>query len=257
MGVLNVTPDSFSDGDKFFDTGRALDHAFRMIDEGADFIDVGGESTRPGAIEVSADEELRRVIPVIERLTGKTSVPVSIDTTKSQVAGQALDAGALIVNDISGLQFDPRIARTAAARSATLILMHTRGRPAVMQQDILYQDVWSEITSYLHRGINLAHEAGITQIILDPGLGFGKAFHHNMTILRDLNPLRSLGYPVMVGPSRKSFIGKILDLPPDQREDGTAASVAIAISRGANIVRVHDVLRMKRVAQVVDAILRE
>lgn len=268
MGVLNVTPDSFSDGGKYFDPEAAVQHAFQMIEDGADIIDVGGESTRPkgmygeGADVVSAEEEMHRVIPVIEAIAEKSEVPISIDTYKSEVAEAALTAGAVIVNDISGLKFDPRMAETAARHGATLVAMHIKGTPKTMQQHPVYEDLLKEIQEYLMESISSARDAGVDQIIVDPGIGFGKTTEHNLTLIRSLSEFKKLGCPILVGPSRKGFIGTILKsydgvpLPVDQRLEGTAAAVAISILNGANIVRVHDVKAMKRVAMVADAICR-
>ncbi len=256
MGILNVTPDSFSDGGLFLDPDRAVDRGMEMIDEGADFIDVGGESTRPGSEAISLDEELRRVIPVIGRLAKMSSIPISIDTYKSEVASRALDAGAVIVNDISGFQFDPALVEVVAGKRASVVLMHIKGTPRTMQQDPQYDDVVTEVKSYLRDAIELAERKGIEQIMIDPGIGFGKALEHNLQIFHRLAEFSELGYPLLIGPSRKSFIGQILDLPVEDRLDGTAAAVAVSIMNGANIIRVHDVKQMKRVAQVVDATTR-
>ncbi len=256
MGILNVTPDSFSDGGHFYDPEDAVRHALEMIEDGADFIDIGGESTRPGSDAVSIDEELRRVIPVIERLAKLTSVPISIDTYKSTVAHRALEAGAVIVNDISGLHVDVNMADVIAKHEASVILMHIKGTPKTMQEDPQYNDVVEDICEYLHEGILMAERKGIEQIIVDPGIGFGKTLAHNLEIIKRLKEFQRLGYPVLVGPSRKSFIGKVLDLPIEERLEGTSGAVAASIMNGANIVRVHDVKEMKRVAQVVDAIVR-
>ncbi|MGA9365448.1 MAG: dihydropteroate synthase [Bacteroidota bacterium] len=256
VGVLNVTPDSFSDGGKFFDKSGAIEHALRMTEEGADIIDIGGESTRPGSDSISADEELRRVIPVIEALSGKVSVPISIDTYKSAVARRAIEAGATIVNDISGLTFDPEMPAVAAQYKATVVIMHMKGTPKTMQADPVYDDVVGEIKQFLFQQAQVAEAHGVEQIILDPGIGFGKRLEHNLEVFRRLRELTELDYPVMVGPSRKSFIGMILDVPVDSRLEGTAAATAVSILNGANLIRVHDVKAMKRVAQVVDAIKR-
>lgn len=254
MGILNVTPDSFSDGGRFMTIEPAVKRGLEMIDEGADFIDVGGESTRPGSETISIEEEIRRVVPVIERLAQSTSVPISIDTYKSAVAERALKAGAVIVNDITGLHADPSIAALAARYKASLILMHLKGTPKTMQEDPRYENVVAEVISYLSEAIHLAEENGVGQIIIDPGIGFGKTIDHNLELIRRLKELQKLGYPVLIGPSRKSFIGKILDLPVGERLEGTSAAVAVSIVNGANIVRVHDVKEIKRVALVVDAI---
>ncbi len=255
MGVLNVTPDSFSDGGKHFKFEAALKRGLEIVEAGADFIDVGGESTRPGADDVPIDEEIKRVIPVIEKLAKSTQVPISIDTYKSEVAERALDAGAVIVNDISGLHFDQRMADIVNRKKASIILMHIKGTPKTMQMHPEYQNVVEDICTYLQEGIRLANDKGIEQIIIDPGIGFGKTVGHNLEIIKHLKKFKRFGYPVLVGPSRKSFIGKILDLPVDERFEGTAAAVAVAVINGANIVRIHDVKEMKRVTQIVDAIL--
>ena len=257
MGILNVTPDSFSDGGMFLNTEKAVKRGLEMVEEGADFIDIGGESTRPGAEVVSLDEELMRVIPVISRLARAVQIPISIDTYKSEVASRALDAGASIVNDISGLHYDQRVADVVAKHQASIVLMHIKGAPKTMQMNPEYQNIVEDICTYLQEGIQLAEDKGIEQIFIDPGIGFGKTTEHNLEIIKHLQEFKRFGYPVLVGPSRKSFIGKILDLPTDQRSEGTAVAVAVAIMNGANIVRVHDVKKMKRVAQVVDAIINK
>jgi dihydropteroate synthase len=254
MGILNVTPDSFSDGGRYFTLDLALEHALKMIEDGADIIDIGGESTRPGSDPVPIEEELRRVIPVIKELAKRTKVAISIDTYKSEVARQALDNGALIVNDISGLRFDEKMAEVVAEYKASVVLMHIKGTPKTMQQNPEYKDVISEIYSYLSESVDLALSAGIKQIIVDPGIGFGKRLIDNLEIIRRLREFKSLGYPILIGVSRKSFIGNILNLPVDQRLEGTAGAVAISVWNGANIVRVHDVKEMVRVVRIVDAI---
>lgn len=254
MGVLNVTPDSFSDGGKFFDLEQAVAHGCEMVRQGADFIDVGGESTRPGSDPVSEVEERRRVVPVIERLVKETTVPISIDTYKAGVADAALSAGATIVNDISGLTFDPELLKAAVRHGATVVIMHIKGTPRTMQQNPVYADVVAEISEFLRRQAKKAMEAGIEQIIIDPGIGFGKNLEHNLELITRLSEFKSLGYPLLVGPSRKSFIGKLLDLPVDQRMEGTAAALTACILNGANIARVHDVKEMKRVATIADAV---
>lgn len=254
MGILNVTPDSFSDGGKYFSTQNAIDRALEMIDQGADFIDVGGESTRPGSVPISAEEELKRVLPVIEGLANKTTIPISIDTTKSKVAEKALQIGAVIVNDISALNFDPQIIDVIAHHQASVVLMHIKGTPKNMQHNPEYNDVMSEILEYLKKSIQIAKTKGVNQIIVDPGIGFGKKLEHNIEIFKRLSELKSLGYPILVGPSRKSFIGQILDLPVDQRLEGTAAAVAVSVMRGASIVRVHDIKEIKRVVKIIDAL---
>lgn len=254
MGVLNVTPDSFSDGGKYPDSNAAVRAAIRMAEEGADFVDIGGESTRPGSDPVSVQEEIRRVVPVIEELAGRISVPISIDTYKSPVARAALDAGAVIVNDISGLTFDGEMADVISKAGASVVLMHMKGTPKTMQLDPKYRDVVGEVRGFLRKRAKAAQDAGIRQIIIDPGIGFGKNLEHNLTLIRRLGELCDLGYPVLVGPSRKSFLGTILGLPVDQRLEGTAAAVAASILNGASIVRVHDVSEMKRVIKVAEAI---
>jgi dihydropteroate synthase len=256
MGVLNVTPDSFSDGGRHAHTDAAVAHGLRMIDQGADFIDVGGESTRPGADPVPLEEELRRVLPVIELLRARSDVPISIDTTKPGVAERALDAGAVIVNDISGLRPGPALADVAASRGASMVLMHMQGTPKTMQQDPVYADLMTEIGAALEEGVLLARSRGVSQVIVDPGIGFGKLLGHNLEILRSLHALDRLGCPVLVGPSRKSFLGQITGLEAGERLHATAGAVAVAAMQGAHIVRVHDVREMRQVAQVVDAVLQ-
>lgn len=254
MGILNVTPDSFSDGGKYLNSSNAVDCALQMIDEGADFIDVGGESTRPGSESVSIDEELNRVIPVIEQLVKKTTIPISIDTTKSAVAERALQSGAVIVNDISSFHFDHRMPAVVSKYNASVVLMHTKDKPKTMQQNPEYKDLIPEIKSYLAVAIKKSIENSIKQIIIDPGIGFGKKLEHNIEIFKRLKEFQELGYPVLVGPSRKSFIGTLLNLPIDERLEGTAAAVAVSIMNGANIIRVHDVEEMKRVAKIIDTL---
>jgi dihydropteroate synthase len=227
-----------------------------MVDQGADFIDVGGESTRPGADPVPLEEELRRVLPVIEQLRARTNVPISIDTTKPGVAQAALDAGAVIVNDISGLRSGPELADVAASRGASMVLMHIKGTPKTMQQAPVYADVMTEIGATLEKGVALARSRGVTQVIVDPGIGFGKLLAHNLEILRSLGALEWLGCPILVGPSRKSFLGQITGLEAPDRLHATAAAVAVAAMQGAHIIRVHDVREMRQVAQVVDAVLQ-
>ncbi|MCX7983671.1 MAG: dihydropteroate synthase [Bacteroidetes bacterium] len=254
MGIVNVTPDSFSDGGKYYSTSAAVDHALQLIDEGADIIDIGGESTRPGSDPVAVDEEIRRTIPVIDQLSKRTVIPISIDTYKSEVARAALDAGASIVNDISGMTFDIHMADVVAESNASVVLMHIQGTPKTMQEHPTYNHVTSEVFNFLEQRAFYATQRGIRQIIVDPGIGFGKTFEHNIQLIRELSQFKKLGYPLLVGPSRKSFIGAILNLPPHERVEGTAAAVAMCILNGAQIVRVHDVKVMKRVAQVVDVL---
>ncbi len=254
MGILNVTPDSFSDGGKYFDSSKAVERALEMIEEGADFIDIGGESTRPGSEEISIDEELKRVIPIIKSLNQTVQIPISVDTTKSRVAEESLNAGAEIVNDISSFRFDPNMAEVAAKYKASVILMHIKDKPKTMQQNPVYQNLIAEIYSYLLNGTKIAEEKGIDRIFVDPGIGFGKNLEQNVEIFKRLSEFKKIGYPILIGPSRKSFIGNILELPVEQRLEGTAAAVAISIINGANVIRVHDVKEMKRVAKVVDAL---
>lgn len=259
MGILNVTPDSFSDGGRFFGTQAAVDHGVRMAEEGADIIDVGGESTRPGSEAVSAEEEIARVVPVIRRLREKTDVVLSVDTYKAETASAALDAGADIVNDISAATFDPRMPTAFAERGCPAILMHMQGTPRDMQIDPHYDDVVAEVRSFLAERVRALVAAGAAEelLIVDPGIGFGKTIEHNLELMRRLAELKSIGRPVLVGPSRKSTIGKALGgLPPDERLEGTAAAVAICIANGADVVRVHDVKEMVRVARMADAIVR-
>jgi dihydropteroate synthase len=256
MGIVNVTPDSFSDGGRWYDPAAAIAHGLQLAADGADILDVGGESTRPGAVPVPADEELRRVVPVIRGLVKQAAIPISIDTTKSAVADAALDAGALIVNDISGLHADPLMAAVTARHHASLILMHMKGTPQSMQTDPVYDDIIGEICRYFGEAIARARAAGVHQLILDPGIGFGKTLPHNLEILRSIGEFRRFGLPVLVGPSRKAFLGAILGAAVSDRMEGTAAAVAAAVLNGAQIVRVHDVREMKRVARVVDAISR-
>jgi dihydropteroate synthase len=254
MGILNVTPDSFSDGGRFFDLERAVERGVELAEQGADFLDIGGESTRPGSDPVSEEEEIRRVVPVIERLSREVRIPLSIDTYKSSVARAALASGACIVNDISGMTFDPAMIETVFDTKATVVLMHILGTPKTMQLKPVYSDVVRDVFQFLERQSSLASDRGIMQIIVDPGLGFGKELRHNFELMKRLGTFEQLGYPILVGPSRKSFIGQVLDLPVDQRLEGTAAAVTACILRGAHIVRVHDVKEMKRVALVADAL---
>lgn len=257
MGILNVTPDSFSDGGRFFDQGRAVDQGLRMVEEGADIIDIGGESSRPGAPPVVLEEELRRVVPVVKSLARQIEVPVSIDTTKAKVAEAALGEGAGMINDVTALRLDPKMAPLAAKAAVPIVLMHMRGTPQTMQEGVYYHDLMGEIRAFLRERITWACAAGVKEdnIIVDPGIGFGKSLERdNFTILRDLGALHCLGRPLLVGPSRKAFLGALLKLPVEEREEGTAAAVAAAVLHGANIVRVHEVKRMKRVVEVAQAI---
>jgi len=256
MGVLNVTPDSFSDDGFFFDKKKAIAHGLRMVEEGADIIDIGGESTRPGSKPLELEEELRRVIPVIESLAKEVDVPISIDTYKSTVAQRAIEAGAEIINDISGLHFDPGLAQVAAKEDAPLVLMHIRGTPETMQKDVHYDSLFSEILQYLKDSIQRAESAGLDprQIIIDPGIGFGKTVEDNLLIIKNLYEFRILGKPILLGTSRKTFIGKILNTEVGDRLEGTLSSIAIGVLNGAHIIRSHDVLQAKKAIAVADAI---
>lgn len=259
MGVLNCTPDSFSDGGLYIEPSLAIERALQMVEEGADIVDVGGESSRPGSEPVPAEEEIRRTVPVIQGILRQNNdVLISIDTTKSGVARVALAAGAQMVNDISGLGTDPEMPTVAAEADAGLVISHIKGSPRDMQDNPTYDDVVSEILKYLRERVKRATEAGVRldSIAIDPGIGFGKTVEHNLTILRNLRTMVSIGRPILVGPSRKSFIGEILNLPPHERLEGTAAAVAVCILNGVHIVRVHDVAAMVRVARVADAIVR-
>ena len=258
MGILNVTPDSFSDGGRFLDRATAVAHATRMVEDGADILDVGGESTRPGSTPVSADQELERVHPVIGRLAElHPAVPISIDTRKADVAAEALDAGATIVNDVSG-GADPAMFDLVRHREAAVVLMHMQGDPTTMQEAPHYDDVVAEVHVYLRQRIEAAELAGIDpeRIAIDPGIGFGKDLDHNLELMHGVDALLDLGRPVLVGPSRKKFIGTILDLPEEERVEGTVGAVVWMVARGAHLVRVHDVKEVVRAVRVSDAISR-
>jgi len=258
MGVLNLTPDSFYDGGRYTREAQALRRVEEMIGEGADIIDVGGESVRPGAEPISLDEELSRVIPVIEKVRGLFPITISIDTYKAEVARQAIEKGAEMVNDISGLRFDPDLRKIVAGYGVPLILMHIKGTPKNMQDNPRYHSLMEEIISYLRKSIKLAEESGVdpARIIVDPGIGFGKTTAHNLEILRRLEELKSLGKPILVGLSRKSFIGNVLGLPQEERLEGGLAATSMAVSGGARIVRTHDVKSTRRAVDMVQAILR-
>ena len=260
MGALNVTPDSFSDGGHFFDREKAIEEGLRLAQGGADILDIGGESTRPGAKPLDAEEEIRRVIPLIQTLDQKIGIPISVDTRKARVAEKALETGAEMINDISALRFDERMAEVVARWKVPVVLMHMRGNPETMQLDTHYDDFLGEILSFFRERVAFAESRGIPadQIVLDPGIGFGKSLEeqHNLILLKYLQNFKVLEKPLLIGTSRKAFIGKILGLPPREREEGTMATVAVAILNGANIVRVHEVERMRRVVQVTDAVLR-
>jgi dihydropteroate synthase len=256
MGVLNVTPDSFSDGGQHFLAARAIERAQRMAAEGADIIDVGGESTRPGgAHPVSADEELSRVLPVIEAIAGKLPVPISIDSVKPAVAKRCLDAGAVMVNDVYGLR-EPEMVEIAAAARAAVVIMHMKGTPQTMASEAVYDDLIEEVRQYLVERAALADAAGIETVIIDPGIGFAKNGAHNLTVLNNLPCFADLGYPLLVGPSRKRFIGELTGAPANDRLGGTIAAVTACVMGGANIVRVHDVAACKQAVIVADAIRR-
>jgi dihydropteroate synthase len=256
MGVLNVTSDSFSDGGRFLDHEAAVAHGLRMAEEGAAMLDVGGESTRPGSEAVTVDEELARVLPVIKRLAAEADVPLSIDARKPEVAGAALDAGAVVVNDVSGAR-EPGMLEVVAASGAGLVLMHMLGEPKTMQVEPRYQDVVRDVCAYLAERLDAAKAAGIDRdrLAVDPGLGFGKTYEHNVELMRHIDRFLDLGVAVVVGPSRKSFIGTALgDLPVDQRLEGTIGAAAWMAGKGAHVVRVHDVGPVARTFLVVDAI---
>ncbi len=255
MGVLNVTPDSFSDGGLFSDVETAVEHAHRLIEEGADILDIGGQSTRPGARPITPREEIERVLPVVERLTSETSTPLSIDTFRAEVADQCLSAGAVILNDVCGLR-DLEMRRVAARHETPVVLMHMRGTPQTMQREISYNDVVDDLKSFFDQRIREAEDAGVREIMIDPGIGFGKTVEHNLEILDRLEEFKTLGRPLLVGASRKSFIGAITGRPVDDRVDGTIAASVIASMSGADVVRVHDVGRVKQALMVADAIRR-
>jgi len=264
MGVLNVTPDSFSDGGKFFTFDDAVHRGYKLFEDGADIIDIGGESTRPYSNPVSAEEEIRRVVPLIENLSKRISIPISIDTTKADVAEQAINAGASIINDVSSLNFDPRMANVAADYGVPVILMHMLGNPKTMQVEPFYDDLINEITTFLEDAIHHAENKGISRskIIIDPGIGFGKTIGHNLLLIQRLNEFKTLKVPIMVGTSRKAFIRNLLKENAVEKinadsamvESGTQASVAAAILNGAHIVRVHNVANTRLTVKIIDAI---
>ena len=256
MGIINVTPDSFYDGGKRFDPSTAVAHGLGLVEAGADIVDVGGESTRPGAPPVSVEEELRRVLPVVQGLRRMLEVPISIDTYKAPVARAALTEGADIVNDISALRFDPEMGALLAREKVPVVLMHMQGTPQTMQAKPRYRDVLREVQDFLAARAEFALSVGVERdhIILDPGIGFGKTLDHNLNLLRDLPSLASLGYPLLVGASRKAFIGKILGVDPDERLEGSLAAATAAVFGGAHIIRVHDVKETRKAIHVADAI---
>ncbi|MCK4859116.1 MAG: dihydropteroate synthase [Candidatus Omnitrophica bacterium] len=257
MGILNVTPDSFYDGGKYYKKELAVRQGLRLANEGADIIDIGGESSRPGAKPISIKEEIRRVIPVIEGIRKKSETTISIDTYKSKVAEEAMRSGANIVNDISALRADKKMAETVQKYNASIVLMHMQGTPQNMQKNPSYKDVIAEICNFLRGRINFAEEQGIKakKIIIDPGIGFGKTVEHNLLIIKHLKKFKLLKKPILIGVSCKSFIGKILNLPEEERLEGTLAAICISVMNGANILRVHNVKETKRAVEVVEAIL--
>ena len=258
MGIVNVTPDSFYDGGRFFDPGLAVEQALRLADEGADFVDIGAESTRPGADPVPPAEQSRRVVPVLRALRGKLRVPVSVDTTSAAVARRALAEGAAMVNDVSGFTVDPKLARVVARAGVPCVVMHLPAPPRTMQRRPRYRDLMAEVTAWLAAALARGEAAGVRreQLIVDPGIGFGKTVEHNLAIVRRLAELATLGRPVLVGPSRKSFIGKVLGLDPAERLEGTLAACVLAARNGANILRVHDVKACVRAVRLFDAVER-
>ncbi|NQT22184.1 MAG: dihydropteroate synthase [Candidatus Omnitrophica bacterium] len=259
MGILNRTPDSFYDGGKYKTKSCAVDAAYRMVHEGADIIDIGGQSTRPGSNPVITEEELERIIPIIEEIAGKIDVPISVDTSNHAVAEESLKRGAVLINDITGLKGDEKMAGVVSKYGAGVVLMHIKGTPKDMQNDPAYDNLIEEIISYLRDSVQIGINAGIPheKMIIDPGIGFGKAEEHNLSIINRLSEFKQLGKPILIGVSRKSFIGSTLKLAVDERVFGTAACVALSIANGANIVRVHDVKQMKEIARMTDAIARE
>jgi len=259
MGIVNVTPDSFSDGGEFLDPTRAIEQCLRLVDDGADLLDVGGESTRPGAIPVGEEEEIRRVVPVIAEVARRVSVPISIDTTKAAVARRALDAGAAIVNDISGLRFDPRMPEVCARARAGIVCMHMQGTPQTMQINPRYTDVVREVADYLAQRLAALAECGIARerVVIDPGIGFGKTPDHNLTILKNIARFRALGRPVLIGHSRKRFLAKILGRALDETSAATLGVSAAAALAGADLLRVHDVRATRDVLAACWAVLRD
>lgn len=251
MGILNVTPDSFSDGGKFNHLDQAIAHAKEMVEQGADIIDIGGESTRPGHKQVSVEEELNRVLPIIRKVSEEVERPISIDTYKSEVAREAIEAGAHIINDIWGAKADPKMAEVAANYQVPIILMHNR-------DNLNYRNLIADMIDDLMESVAIAKAAGVKdeQIILDPGLGFAKTYEHNLEVMKNLEQFTALGYPVLLATSRKTFIGQALDLPPHERVEGTGATTCLGIAKGCGIIRVHDVLENTRMAKMMDAILR-
>jgi len=257
MGILNVTPDSFSDGGRYVDADAACAHAMAMIEQGADLLDIGAESSKPGAVAIDEEEERRRLLPIVRELCRRTTMPLSIDTTKAAIAEEALDAGAALINDISALRFDPRMASVVARSGAGVILMHMQGTPATMQRTASYTHVVEDVRAFLAARLEVAQQAGIPRdrILLDPGIGFGKNCEHNVTLLNHLDAFQTLGRPIVVGVTRKAFHGKILGRTIDERLMGTAGAVAVAIMKGARVIRVHDVAPIRDVVKIVEAIM--
>ena len=258
MGIVNVTPDSFFDGGRFYDPQQAVAHAVKLVEEGADLLDIGAESTRPGALSVDEEEEHRRLIPVVAAVAKAVSVPISVDTSKAAVARAAIDAGAVMINDVTALRGDTTMVEVVAKTGAGLVLMHMQGTPQTMQRSPHYEDVIEDITRFLAERARFAMDRGVVheRIVLDPGIGFGKTLTHNIDLLANLHAFLQLGFPLLVGPSRKGFIGQLTRQSPEGRAWGTAGVVALAVEHGANILRVHDVAPMKDVVTVADAIAR-
>ncbi len=257
MGILNLTPDSFYDGGRFLNPEQALEQAFRLIQDGADILDLGAESTRPNAKPVSEEEELNRLLPVLDRLKGQVQVPISVDTTKSEVARHSLEHGAQIINDVSGLRQDPKLAQVVGKFGAGLVVMHRRGTPETMQLMTDYNDLVGDISRELSESIEIAESCGISseQIVIDPGIGFSKTAEQNLELLERLSEFKRLGRPILIGPSRKSFLGTVTKAAPDKRLFGTVAASVLAFERGANIFRVHDIWAVKEAILVAEAIL--
>ncbi|MDE2058421.1 MAG: dihydropteroate synthase [candidate division NC10 bacterium] len=258
VGVLNITPDSFSDGGRFLDRGAATDQAMRLVEEGADILELGGESTRPGAVPVPVDEELRRIIPALRDLRPKLTIPVAVDTYKPEVARVVLEEGADIINDVYGVRGEGRLAAVVAEKRAGLVIMHMQGSPQDMQIEPRYNDVVAEVLGFLADRVAFAEQMGVDpqSIVVDPGLGFGKRGRDNLTLLRRLTEFHRLGKPIMIGPSRKSLVGEVLNLPVEQRQHGTAACIAAAVLQGTTFVRVHDVRSCAHLVRMLDAIRR-
>lgn len=253
MGILNITPDSFSDGNLFLDFDKAFEHAKQMAKDGAQIIDIGGESTRPGSLPITEKEELKRVKPVIEALSKEIDIPISIDTYKPKIAEECIKAGADMVNDITGLA-SKKMLNVVKKYKVPVVVMHMKGKPKTMQKNPSYKDAVNEIKKFLRKRVSIARKEGIKDVIVDPGIGFGKTTEHNLQIIKRLQEFREINCPILIGPSRKSFIGNITGLPVNERLEGTLASISIAIINGANIIRVHDVKECKRTIQIADAI---